>query len=125
MSIWCSWESVGYDDSDPKTPRGGEVRSYASGWSNHYPTDDVELPTSVGLAHIAPWCVPGYEQGNEVEIEHLVGPWVRLDVLTHEYRNGKPVEPDPWCHSVVMDEAAARQLAADLLTWADTPKAQP
>lgn len=120
MSIWCSREHVGFDESEQ---RGGEVRSYATGWSNHYPTPDVELPAHVGLAHIPTWCVPGHA-GEENEDDHPLGPWVRLDVVTHDYENCKAVG-GPWAHSVVMDEAAARQLAADLIAWADAPKADP
>lgn len=126
MSIWCSWEDVGHGDhfdSGP-SPRGGDVRSYASGWSNHYPTADgtVEQPASVGLAHIAPWCVPGREDADEDA--GTVGPWVRLDVVTYDHERGIPTG-GPWAHSVVMDEAAARTLAADLLRWADMPKITP
>lgn len=124
MSIWCSWESVGHDDFPDRTePRGGDVRSYASGWSNHYPTHDVELPAHVGLAHIPTWCVPGHRD-EENDDDFPLGPWVRLDVVTHDYENGKAAG-GPWAHSVVMDEGAARQLAADLIQWADSPKAQP
>lgn len=103
--------------------RGGDVRSYASGWSNHYPTTDgeVEQPAHVGLAHIPTWCVPGHRGDEEGADDYPLGQWVRLDVVTHDHEDGKPVG-GPWAHSVVMDEGAARQLAADLLKWADSPK---
>lgn len=122
VSIWCSWEPVGHEDGDK---RGGDVRSYAQGWSNHYPTTDgqVEKPCHVGIAHIPTWCVPGHRDADSAEDDPL-GPWVRLDVVTYDHERGKPVG-GPWAHSVVMDEGAARQLAADLLAWADMEKVQP
>lgn len=124
MSIWCSWEDIGYDTFTGERVRG-EVRSYASGFSNHYPTTDgtYEQPANVGLAHIPVWCVPGHRE----EMDETVGPWVRLDVWTAEHSfdgGGKPTGKYD-AASVVMDEAAARALAADLLSWADSPKAQP
>ena len=123
MSIWASHDPVGHDDHEPL--RGGDVRSYATGWSNHYPTTDgeVEQPAAVGIAHIPTWCVPGHRDADDYD-DFPLGPWVRLDVITHDHENGKPVS-GPWSHSVVMDEAAARQLAADLLKWADAPKVHP
>lgn len=133
MSIWCSHEDVGYEvglkDAAKYDPRGGEVRSYAEGFSNHYPTTDGEWeqPASVGIAHVAPWCVPGWE-GREDDLDYpQCGPWVRLDVVTHEHTwedGGKPTGRDLFA-AVVMDEAAARTLAADLLEWADREKVHP
>lgn len=142
MSIWCSWREIGYDIEppdeagfefvylgdrpDPNVPEGGEVRSYAVGYSNHYPTRDGEYEqrANVGLAHCPVWCVPGH--GDDFDDE-VIGEWVRLDVYTAEHdfnKGGKPTGRYDLA-SVVMDEAAARALAADLLEWADRTKAYP
>lgn len=54
-------------------------------------------------------------------------PWLRLDVTTaeHDFNAGGTPTGRYDCASVVLDEAAARALAADLLEWADTPKVHP
>jgi hypothetical protein len=131
MSIWVSHNDVGHDawadDTEPQ-PRGGEVRAYAAGWSNHYPTTDVEAPASVGLAHIAPWCVPGWRDDGVDYPE--CGPWVRLSVdsdaaLTWWTKDGVKPTAAPIHASVVLDEGAARQLADDLLAWLARPKVHP
>lgn len=139
MSIWCSWPEVGYDIEppgievihigdrpDPSIPQGGEVRSYAVGFSNHYPTRDgeYEQPAHVGINHCPVWCVPGHRDEYDDE---TVGEWVRLDVYTaaHDFHQGGKPTGEYDLASVVMDEAAARALAADLLEWADRPKAFP
>lgn len=129
MSIWGSHDAVGHDRwLDGHEVRGGEVRSYATGWSNHYPTTDglVEQPAHVGIGSIPYFCVPGWRDEDESDVEeHTVGPWLRLDVVTHVHdERGQPTGQDTHA-AVVMDEAAARLLAADLLAWADTPKVQP
>src|SRR4051794_37933050 len=100
MSIWCSWTEVGHDvepphlaemglevvtlGDPPESPTRGEVRSYATGYSNHYPTTDGEWeqPANVGISSIPVWCVPGH--GDEFDDETLGG-WVRLDVYTAEH----------------------------------------
>lgn len=124
MSIWCSWEDIGYDTFTGEWVRG-EVRSYATGFSNHYPTTDgtYEQPSSVGIATIPVWCVPGHRE----EMDKTVGPWVRLDVWTadHSFTDGGQFTGRYDTASVVMDETAARSLAADLLAWADREKAHP
>ena len=127
MSIWCSHQDIGWDDlaEDTSKPNGGEVRSYASGWSNHYPTTDgnVEQPASVGVSTLPTWCVPGHEN----DYSEGVGPWLRMHVLSwkHDYcSGGKPTaeRDSAW---VVMDPDAARALAAELLAWAEREHVQP
>jgi hypothetical protein len=141
MSIWVSWESIGYDIDlsdvgqspveivhigdrpDPNVPERGEVRTYCNGWSNHYPTTtgEAERRANVGLSHIPVWCVPGHEDNDD---EDEIGEWVRLDLFTAEHDFHNPTaDPQYNGATVVMDEAAARALAADLLEWADRPKA--
>lgn len=108
MSIWCSHEAVGYDEmNEGPQPYGGQVRSYAIGWSNHYPTtdDQVEQPASVGLAHIPTWCVPGWRD-HEGPDDYPLGPWVRLDISTWEYdEKAQPTDKPRWA-AVVMPESA-------------------
>lgn len=59
MSIWCSLPNIGFDDEVDESV--GQVRSYASGWSNHYPTTDgtVERDATLDLAYIPAWCAGG------------------------------------------------------------------
>jgi hypothetical protein len=127
MSIWCPWEEVGYDTEvgEPTTASRGEVRSYAEGFSNHYPDDQIERPSSINVAHIPRWCVPGHRDDSDEDYcdGAPVGDWCRLDVTTWDgnYKDPK----GPWCHSVVLDETAARSLAADLLAWAEREKVHP
>ena len=145
MSIWGSQEPVGYADEfvedDEPNPRGGQVRSYIVGWSNHYP-DDTEVESSVELAHMMAWVVPGHpDHSGVVDGNPVFGPWLRLglDTVDHhvhaEWENGpdgarlvKPTEVrigDDVRTSVVLDEDAVRQLRDDLTAWLDTPKVHP
>ena len=98
MSIWCSLETIGWDDDrwtdidgNPITAErhGGEVRSYANGWSNHYPTTDgeVEQRASIDLADISAWCVPGHQDIANFDER---GPWLRLSVNSANH-DGNPV----------------------------------
>jgi hypothetical protein len=130
MSIWCSRPHIGFDDfwePNRKRPAGGQVRSYATGWSNHYPTTDdtVEQRAMVDTAHIAPWCVPGHD--GDYENERRVGPWLRLGVhgRAQDYRGRELILGGHVDLSVVLDENAVRALVADLQDWLDTPKARP
>lgn len=145
MSIWCSYVPIGWDDEGEavggkviddggvRDPRphwvGGEVRSYAEGWSNHYPNadDGVELPASLDLAHIAPFCVPGNEGVDEED--GSVGGWLRLSIASPSavtlWKTPDKPQPDPRYASVILDEAAARALAKDLRRWLKRPKRHP
>jgi hypothetical protein len=133
MSIWCSRPHIGFDtfwEPNRKRPTSGQVRSYANGWSNHYPTTDgtVEQPAMVDTAHIAPWCVPGNETF-DVGPDGKCGPWLRLGVHTveHSYPSGGQFDADGKRVEayVVLNENAVRALVADLQEWLDTPKARP
>lgn len=124
MSIWCSQETIGEDELD--TPNG-HVRAYAAGWSNHYPSEDVEAPATLNLATIPTWCVPGHSE----EYYEVIGPWLRLDLdspnaLTwwRKDAEGNPV-PEPVHGSVVLDEVAVRQLRDQLTDWLDADKVHP
>lgn len=134
MSIWCSnetigWEEDGWEDVDGKpiepTRNGGEVRSYANGWSNHYPTSDdtVEQRAHIDLATIPVWCVPGHDDESDYE---RVGEWLRLSVSTVEHNWSDPSnikKTTPVQVDVVMDEAATRLLVEQLSEWLARPKA--
>lgn len=121
MSIWASWRTIGWDDEDDL--QRGEVRSYAHGWGNHYPTTDgaVEQLANVDLAYIPGYCVPGY--ADDVYADMATGPWLRLYVSSREYIDGKPVGPDT--AAVILDVAAARHLAEDLIEWVNQPHNYP
>lgn len=120
MSIWSSRDTIGYDDVPWMRPPG-EVLTYADGYSNHYPTPDVEKPASVGTAHIPSFCVPGHE--DESDEDAPTGPWLRLHVSTWDETSSRPMIADG--ATVILDVAAARSLAKDLLDWADSEHAQP
>lgn len=131
MSIWCSWPHVGHNNLMGEPVRGGEVRTYAEGFSNHYPTTDNthELPAGIGLARIPVWCVPGHD---DTDIEGIYGPWVRLSVFAEESLHWwgldpakRPTKAGPVHASVVLDEAAALQLYHDLGDWLMQPKVHP
>ncbi len=126
MSIWCSYENIGWDEysDDPTRPNGGEVRSYASGWSNHYPTTDgqVEQPASIGLATVPPWCVPG--QDEDMDDWDRTGPWIRLHVLSQEHEAGVATGERSYS-AVVLDVDAARTLGQQLLDWANSEHVEP
>lgn len=142
MSIWCSWPHVGRDRFEDDELRGGEVLTYAQGFSNHYPdlSGDFELPAAIGLAHIAPWCVSGHDSGAEPDWicsacgkshemnEGEVGDWLRLSVHAAAGLNfwAKDAEGRPTREvvgaDVVLDEAAVLRLYHDLGDWLMRPK---
>jgi hypothetical protein len=95
VSIWCSREAIGYDDIfEDGATNHGEVVAYANGWSNHYPTTDgtAETPACISLATIPPWCVPGHR---DEYAEHVVGPWLRLDLFGDEAKSAATPQTDP------------------------------
>lgn len=147
VSIWCSWEDIGwnpggryhYDDgrvvNEPGRFDRGRALSYAQGFSNHHPdeTGEHEAPATIGVAHIAPWCVPGHFEDCDCGGHDYpeCGEWLRLSVdapgaLSWWTKPGedKP-RREPVHADVLLDEQAARALAADLLKWADMPKVRP
>jgi hypothetical protein len=134
VSIWASKrDDVGRTTSASGWPDefDGSVRTYADGWSNHYPDDAVEKPAAVSLAEIPPWCVPGHREASEgrgaddAEYSENPGPWLRMGLLTQSRRrdDGGPAIPDG--STVVMNPDAARQLGTALLAWADGGHTQP
>jgi hypothetical protein len=120
MSIWQSTVDVGTTGDFPLT-FDGTVRTYADGWSNHYPTDDVELPAAVGLAQLAPHCVPGHldDAYDEDGPNGRPGPWLCMHMITQSRRRaaGAPRSIDG--STVLLNPDAARALAAALTAWAD------
>jgi len=125
VSIWCSTHTVGFDRFAEwaKRPTGGAVRAYAEGWSNHYPTADVEGPAAIDLATIPTWCVPGHRAANP-DAERRCGPWLRLTVAADgtDHRKGEPYYSTT---TVVLNENAARALRDHLDEWLARPKARP
>lgn len=121
MSIWSSLPAVGFED--PHEAPNGQVRSYATGWSNHYPTLDgtVERPAALHLADIPAWCAGG----NDGDFES-VGRWLRLGLHSHEHNFKAPSEVlGEVDATVVMDEHAVRLLATELTRWLERPKVSP
>jgi hypothetical protein len=117
MSIWCSLPVIGFDEFDDPV---GQVRSYANGWSNHYPTTDgvVERDATINLAYIPAWCAGGPDDDFE-----SVGPWVRLGVRSYLHDMSAPTETARKVEAVVvMDEDAVRVLVGELNQWLDRPK---
>lgn len=128
MSIWCSLPHIGFDDSwdGEDSPNVGQVRSYATGWSNHYPTTDgsVEREACIDLAHMPTWCVPGHhDTDGEIDGEWGAGPWIRMHVTSWEH-NCEQVSGQQRA-GIVMDETAVRALVQSLTEWLNKPKAHP
>ena len=127
MSIWVSHETIGkdpYHDDGERPEHDGGVRSYATGWSNHYPTTDgdVERNAHMDLASIPPWCVPGHHD----ELVDARGPWLRLCVYSWEHDWHNPSATVGAANAaVVMDEDAARELHRQLGEWLSYPKVHP
>ena len=126
MSIWCSYPEIGFDlfRKRPRKLGKGQVRGYASGWSNHYPNLQVEKPAAIDLACIAPHCVPGHEDHDGMDRD--VGPWLRLGLTAarHNFHNPREIIGEDEA-TVVMDEAAVRELVEALTYWLDKPKVRP
>jgi hypothetical protein len=109
----------------------GEVRSYATGWSNHYPTTDgaVERSAAVEVSYMPAWCVPGrgyHDEHDATDDFEALGPGLRLSVdsWAHNFHEPEAVTGRSDA-TVVMDEAAVRCLVADLTEWLERPKAHP
>lgn len=121
MSIWATHAEIGKPGTDPMSDDfDGTVRTFADGWSNHYPTDDVEKPASVGLAFMPAHCVPGYlDDAYDGDEDGAPGPWLRMHLLTESIRRNDdgPVIPDG--ATVILKPSAARTLGAALIAWAD------
>lgn len=111
MSIWSSESVV-------------TVRSYATGWSNHYPTKTghVERKAELMFATIPDYCVPGHRE----EWGEAIGPWLRMCVYSHAHDFNAPRKIlGPEDASVVMDEEAVQALVDELQQWLARPKAHP
>jgi hypothetical protein len=84
----------------------------------------ITIPKSAAITssrHL--WCfrafLPGAYPDKGSEDFGVSGPWLRLDVNTHEHdEHGQPTGARKIA-SVVIDVEAARSLAQDLLEWAD------
>lgn len=145
MSIWCSWQHIGtdptvmYDAGDgiyevdlgdgkqakgrqpvKQVPEGGNVLSYAEGFSNHFPdlSGTHERPAVIAVSSIPAWCVPGHSE----ETDDL-GQWLRLEVAAPETLNfwakdddGEPAVEEQGA-TVVLDRAAVETLRDQLNDW--------
>jgi hypothetical protein len=125
MSIWVSRDEIGWDTFPRRhTNIGGDVRSYATGWSNHYPTVNgkVERRASIELASIPSYCVPGHRDDDDWSGS---GPWLRLGVdgWRHDYHNSTEATSDSL--AVVLDAGAVTALVAGLQSWLNEPKVNP
>jgi hypothetical protein len=112
MSIWSSWEEI-------------PCRSYANGWSNHYPTTTGTVERdgcAVDIASIPAYCVPGHDDDDGV----AVGPWLRLSVdsVEHDFSAPENVLGDRSA-SVVLDRDAVAALRDQLQDWLDRPEVYP
>jgi hypothetical protein len=122
VSIWCSLPVIGFDEREPDGPVC-QVRSYATGWSNHYPTTDgtVERDAALDLAYLPAWCAGGPDDDYE-----SVGPWVRLGLRSHIHDYSAPADATGAVQAtVVMDENAVRALVSELTQWLERPKVFP
>ena len=123
MSIWCSGPLIGRDPHEVDPDVHVQVRSYANGWSNHYPNTDgvVERDACIDVAVIPAWCV-----GGEVDDYEAAGPWLRLGLRSWQHDWSHPADVvGKMSASVVLDEAAVRALAGQLSEWLERPKVLP
>lgn len=144
MSIWASNDVAG---EDVNYQFNGDVVSYITGWSNHYPGYfpsqlagdygvntllDTETPAAISTAWIPPWCVPGHE--NQAEIDGLdvdthLGPWLRLDIDMRDVniltKDDHPFISEPTLHSVCLNETAVTALRDNLNEWLTRIKLHP
>jgi hypothetical protein len=154
MSIWISWQHIGTDPTvmyevEPglhevdlgdgkqargrqpveQKPEGGNVLSYADGWSNHFPdlTGECERPAVVAVASIPSWCVPGHRGDDADEF----GQWLRLEVAAPETLNfwQKDAEGNPAVEeqgaTVVLDRQAVQTLRDQLNVWLERATVEP
>ena len=125
MSIWSSnYQPIGSCPDEETTI--GDVRSYASGFSNHYPDKSLEQNSFIDLADIVPWCVPGHVEDENTDYS-AVGPWLRLGLYSwaHDYDNPKNPPQEKADLSVVLNEEAVAALVKELQEWLDKPKVYP
>ena len=122
MSIWCPYNDIGNTEW-PDEPSRGTVRSYAVGWSNHYPDDKVEQPSAIGVASIPAYCVPDHSD----ETDGALGPWLQLSIdgWDHDHALRNKAAARRASLSVVLDEEAVTSLVADLTAWLARPKVHP
>lgn len=126
MSIWCSRPTIGHDPDvagQEQVDVPVQVRSYANGWSNHYPTVDgaVERDARIDIAVIPAWCA-----GGDHDDFDSVGPWLRLGVHSWRHDLHQPANVlDETSAVVVLDEAAVRALVDQLNGWLSQPKVVP
>ena len=108
MSIYCSRITVGRDPWESPSTQKGKVFTHPQ---NNLRLLDLPVwpEGSIHLAHIPAWCVPGHE--TEEENYDEIAPWLRLSV-----------DAGGGYLDVVLNEDAARALAADLVEWANYPK---
>lgn len=120
MSIWSTWVAAGHDDSGLHAPIG-DVRSYATGWSNHYPDTVVEQPSCVMVGVIPQWCVPGHQDDAMCD---AVGEWLLLTAVGWRHDFASPAAPpaERESVSVSMNADAVRALRDQLTAWLDGPR---
>lgn len=142
MSIWASQSVCGERDDESFD---GTVVSYIEGWSNHYPgdfpplveepryktrkpTNDLteETPASIGTGWLPPWVVPGHREEFGEDIDTVVGPWLRLDVMLRRVSiwSGPEIGNQDMV-SVCLNEDAVQKLRDNLTTWLERDKVHP
>lgn len=111
MSIWCSWDNIGYDD-DRTEDRS--VLGYRAGYSNYFPECDpgLDLPGFVGIDHAPAWCVPGHSDEYDTDD---VAEWLRLSVAEWSAAEQEPMITG----SVYMHRSAVEKLRDQLNSWLD------
>ena len=106
MSIYCTRTWIGEEPGEPHERGAGRVITYPD--NDLSQVKDGWPPAIVHTDHIPAWC--DWPRGSYGEFEE-VAPWLRLGICD----NGTTL-------AVLIDEKAARTLAADLNAWARLPK---
>ncbi len=114
MSIFAGMDTIGEDCDGNRT---GEVLEYVG--SPRHP-DGTQQPGTIDLSVIPDHCVPGHDNAQC----EATGEWVRLSLVTTYDDNGV----GPWIAkggTALLNVQAARDLAARLIAWADSPHVAP
>lgn len=118
MSIYASWPDIGEQHGDPDGFHAdGTVLSYVA--SHYYPRPDVDMPATIGLAHI-----PGFIwraglarlRRDQVD-DDPVAPYLRLDISEWDPTEARPMVSG----TAVLTRAAAQRLRDELTEWLERP----
>lgn len=118
MSIYASWSDIGeHEDGNVGFTPDGTVFTYVA--SHYYPRPDVDMPGTIGIAHI-----PGFiwrtglpHSRREQDEDDPVAPYLRLDISEWDAAEARPMVSG----TAVLTQAAAKRLRDNLTEWLERP----